>query len=240
MSPAPDDEYHVQAAKNRQSRSPIDPAQPWLEAGRSWQAQADRVAAYLEQRHGRRPRWWQDPDPEVLQLRRRAEACRWHAQVLDAYTPRGWVVWHDRLAPGTRSVVDHVMVGAAGVVAIQTLAAEDHVRTPDGQRMGPHTHRRAQSSGVRAGEILACLQEEIADLFDAGELDARMLGSGSLDLRVLTVLVDDKDPATYEVAVRPFEVEAVVEEMVSRFEPPQVARLAGAVEQLMPPAPLEG
>jgi hypothetical protein len=115
-------------------RRPIDPRRPWLEAGRSHDALANRLLTY-HRTHGRLLERIFLP-LDVHRFRDRGRACRKHARTLDRLTAHGWVTLHDRAVLGTREVLDHVLVGPGGVAVLFTIPAID--RDPAGQP-GPRT-----------------------------------------------------------------------------------------------------
>lgn len=94
----------------------LDARRPWKEAGRSHLAVADRLTADHRRTSGPVSRW-RTPH-EATDLRARAAAARTTARLLEPLRASGWVVLHDRLIAGTSAVLDHVLVGPAGLVVI--------------------------------------------------------------------------------------------------------------------------
>lgn len=130
MRGSPDEtDPKVAAAKPAASRAPyqdaparprevLDPQRPWLEAGRSHLAAADRLLAESRRTGGALARW-QTPAAVTAALRDRAKAATASAKLLAPLTATGWVVLHDRVLAGTSAVLDHVLVGPVGIVVVQ-------------------------------------------------------------------------------------------------------------------------
>ena len=213
-------------------RPMLDPAKPWLEAGRSWSAAADRVEAYDAQQRGGRRRWWHSISAEEAQLRQRAEAARRHARQLDRLTARGWFVWHDRLAPASRNVVDHVLVGPGGVVVLQSIPGYDHEASNGARHTGPVTRVAIDASmEVIVNQILPAIHDTALTFFPEGW---DVLVRGHL------VLVDKTLRGSFSDVLRPAEVAAYVDRGGAWLAPVDVHALASALDTVMPPAPLEG
>ena len=211
-------------------RPMLDPARPWLEAGRSWDAESDRVATYFDKQRGRPRRFYDRVEPKVVALRRRAEACRDRARELGPLTARGWVVWHDRLAPGTCNVVDHVLIGTGGVVLLQSVPVLDtRPSTELGTVPGPTTANLINTGwNVLSTQIV----ESVAAAIGAA------LPSWSVPIRGHQVLVGKAISSTFTDILRPFQVEAFVAAQGSIFAPMHVHDLAFELERLFVPVPL--
>src|SRR5580765_3510836 len=186
------------------ARRNLDPARPWLEAGRSWTAAADRIAAYDAERRGRRRLWKPAPSFDERKLRARADACLWHAEQLDRLTAQGCIVLHDRIAPHSHNVIDHLVISPAGVVAIQDVPGLDYEPELDpqyGRMPGPLTTDYSTSiSAVLAEHIVPALARD--DLF-AVDFEVTIFG--------ISVLVDRKVATAFNDVLRPVEVVPFIE-----------------------------
>jgi hypothetical protein len=222
-APYPDDELPP--------RTPIDSARPWLEAGRSWAARAEQLEAYVDRRRGRPRRRWESRDPEVTALEARATACAAHALDLDRFTADGWVVWHDRVVAGTRNVVDHVLVGPAGVLLVQTIPGLDHT-VADGKRTpGPRTEASVTATW-------SLLNTVIGPAITAAV--TQVLPSWNTPINWCQVLLDTKVTDRVAGAYRPNQVPQLVAQQSAVFGPIHVQDLAAQLEDITPPAPLAG
>lgn len=213
-------------------RTMLDSAKPWLEAGRSWTAAADRIEAYDAHKRGHPRRPWNSVSTEERQLRARAEAARWHARRLDRFTARGWFVWHDRFATATRNVVDHIMVGPGGVVVLQSIPSFDHAIENGVRRTGPDTVRTLDTS-------MELLRKQIVPAIHAAA--SQLLPEDwNLLVRGHNVLIDKTLPGTYTDVERPETVADYVAKAGAWLAPVDVQLLASILDDLVPPAPLAG
>lgn len=81
-------------------------------------------------------RWW-----------RGAEGERRTAEVLDALPARRWAVWHDLAVPGSRSNIDHLVIGRTGIWVVDTKTTRARIRS--GWRSVSFGDRRLDSSATR-------------------------------------------------------------------------------------------
>lgn len=104
----------------------MNAGKPWLEAGGSHLATAERLLTH----HLATSSWWErlSIPAEVAALRARAKACRTHARRLDRLHARGWLVFHDQVLANTGEVLDHVLIGPTGLAVLYTLPSLDHHR----------------------------------------------------------------------------------------------------------------
>jgi hypothetical protein len=196
-----------------------------LEAGRSYDAQADRVLAYHRAHAGP---WERLSTPaDVRSLRRRAKTCREQARKLDRLIAYGWAVHHDRIIPTTREVLDHVLVGPGGIAVLYTIPAVD--RDPTGLP-GPGTGAtfdaviRQWSQNTRP-RLMQSLTARLP-----GWVSRSTAGSSSLA----------PTAPHLEAALTPTQVQPWLASLGSAFGPVHVQQLTLHTEQARPPAALTG
>lgn len=212
-------------------RAPIDHARPWLEAGRSWEARAEQLRAYLDQRRGRPRRRWESKDRGLVDLEARAAACRAHAHDLDRLTATGWAVWHDRVLVGTRDVIDHVLIGPAGVVLIQTQPGLDHIAPPIGRSPGPRT----QAAIAANNHLLhTTIGPAVVDAVHAA------LPTWTITTHWIQVLHDPTIRLWFTDVSRPELIGPWLTQLGAPFAPTHVFDIATTIETVLPPAPLAG
>lgn len=215
-------------------RLPIDEGDPSLDAGLSWSSAADRVASYAHAAASRRRRarsWWRGPETDELRLRQRAEACRALAPRLDRLGARGWIVWHDRLVPGSRNVIDHLLIGPGGVVALQSIPVYDHVQVAGATLPGDVTTTAlAQSMDLLRRQVVEPLEVAIATLMPGWTVPA--YGHN--------VLVGGRVGGSYDNSIRPDGIADYLTTLGSPFSPTHVHDIALSIEPLLVLAPLVG
>lgn len=111
-------------------RPPLRQPGGWREAGRSWDAAAERVRTQVG-----RGRWFRPARVaagEAARLRGRAAAARQTGRALDALAGVGYVVFHDRVLAGTGEVLDHVLAGPPGVILVTSHPVTRLSRDPAG------------------------------------------------------------------------------------------------------------
>lgn len=228
--PAPN--RHRETPENGGYRVAVNSARPWLEAGRSHLASADRLMAH----HRATASWWEQlaPPPEVKQLRTRARACQRHARRLDRLHARGWLVWHDLILEDTREAFDHVLIGPGGIAVLQTLPTVD--RTPDKQP-GPTTIADARAVLERWREHT---RPALIHALDIAQIAADWHESVLVDCRPVLIDAVPGDPVS-GVYITPEQVWTwMTGAYGAEFTPLQVQQLASVAETLLSPAPLVG
>lgn len=216
-----------------------DPAtKPWMVAGQSWDKAADRIAVYdLHLREGRRRRWWEKPSPDEANLRARAEACRWHARLLDRMVASGYIVWHDRIVLDTTNTVDHVLIGPTGVMLLSSIPGVDRIKDPNGvPQPGPVTWG-ACSAAHNLGDFGLSMYAE------ADEDGHRAIGDDVPHFiwESLVVYVDPHCPTSFEgEPMRPAEIPLYLSGQAGWHNAFQVQQIAAALEPFLPPHPQGG
>ena len=203
---------------------------PWKEAGRSHLAAAARVEAssstvvrFLGVNRS----------PQARQLRERAKSARRTARALAPLASQGWVVMHDRVVAGTSVVLDHVLVGPAGLVVVQdrpvaTSAAYNVQGWPwaDGVPLNPEREQ------VRWATLDLLLQRTVNQMGPGWHLYAYPF----LALHTRTTWAPDmRAPACL---VTPSQLPWAIGTFSAHLAPMHVTALTMIVEVLCPPAPL--
>jgi hypothetical protein len=203
---------------------------PWKEAGRSHMAAAARVEAssstvarVLGTHRGSQAR----------RLRERAKAARRTARALAPLTGQGWVVMHDRVVAGTSVVLDHVLVGPAGLVVVQdrpvaSTAAYNTQGWPwaDGVPLDPEREQ------VRWATCDLLLQRTAGQLSPGWHLYAYPF----LALHTQATWSPDMGPPA--CLVTPSHLPWAIGTFSAHLAPIHVTDLTMVVEDLCPPSPL--
>ena len=84
---------------------------------------------------------------DVARWKRGAQGEQLTADILEVLPNRRWAVWHDLPVPGSRSNIDHVVVGRTGVWVVDSKATRGDVRARRGSVS--FGHRRLDTSAVR-------------------------------------------------------------------------------------------
>ena len=128
----------------------LDPARPWLEAGRSVDDAADVYRDYLRATSKRRA--WRGPTFTEQTMRANAEAARRTAALVEPLRALGWTPMHDRIVPGTGVVVDTVLVGPTGIVLL-----DSHLYSPANAGLVAQTVAAAVQTLTFAGNTILTL-----------------------------------------------------------------------------------
>jgi hypothetical protein len=94
---------------------------------RGWPAAADAPAAALGVAVGLYARV-ATGGRDVARWKRGAEGEQRTADILAALPSRRWTVWHDLRVPGSRSNIDHLVVGRTGIWVLDSKATRGDVR----------------------------------------------------------------------------------------------------------------
>lgn len=210
----------------------VGSTKPWLNAGRSHDATAQRLLTH----HLATCSWWErlSPPPEISALRARAKACRRHARQLDRLHARGWLVFHDQVLADTGDLFDHVLVGPTGVAVLYTLPTLDHDQAGwPGPRSGVEADAAAHrwSSSLEQRVINELDLASVAADFTDGEIwvNARVVLFGARRART------DYDAYLVPSQVFPW----LTGGFRSSFNPLQVQQVAAMVSGFLSPAPVE-
>lgn len=101
---------------------------------------------------------------DVARWRRGAQGERQTAEILAALPARRWAVWHDLRVPGTRSNLDHIVVGRTGVWVVDSKATRGRVRAR--RRSVRFGERRFDPSAVvwEAEAVASLLERRAPDI----------------------------------------------------------------------------
>lgn len=136
--------------------------------------------------------------------------------LLDTLEARGWFILHDRRVPGARENIDHIAIGPAGVVVVETMNYQGDVRMRD----------RELRIGGRRVDFFGQVERQIAAVERAVESD-KVIG-------VVTILRGDfpwrSRPESGRIRVVPLHelllAVSTAPHVLSRDEIERIARLA--------------
>ena len=158
-------------------------------------------------------------------FRQGAEGELQTAQALAELTAEGWVVLHDRLAPGGGNV-DHIAIGPGGVVVVDAKSWSGAVTTSadGGLRVAGRTKSREigklAALGSTVESVLRSARHEVP-VFAVLALTQEAPGQGAvmLDRGMIAVGVRDLSAALRDLParVRPAQVDAVVATVLAAF-----------------------
>ncbi len=216
-------------------REPIATTAPYAvlaaaaDAGRSHECTATRLLA-AHQRTGGPLTRWRTPG-EVHFLRARAWAARDTARIVEPLRVAGWVVLHDRAVSGTSAVVDHVLIGPAGIAVIQNrptrTAGIDAAGWPLADGITVHPDRAQTQWAVQ--QISRATNDRLGNNW-------HLNGFPILALHVKQPWTPHlSDPAS---VVTPRQLRWLFNTLPTALAPLHVTDLAMTVEDVCPPAPL--
>jgi hypothetical protein len=128
--------------------------------------------------------WWQRPAPDPDRWARGANAEVATARLL-ARLPRGFVVLHDRRAPGSPGNIDHIVIGPSGVWVIDSKARRAELRIHRGQVWAGHRVVDPRPAARQAEQVARLLGAPVSAVVAVHGRGLRRRGKKVGDVRIL-------------------------------------------------------